>query len=97
MTQRRATARVPTWGGSIARSSSTKRVAESYIRQLDAAKVFDKPVLTEVVPLERFYKGEEYHQDYAARNPLQPYILFTARPKVDKVRKYYKDRLKGGR
>lgn len=74
-----------------------KRVAESYIRQLDAAKVFDKPVLTEVVPLERFYKGEEYHQDYAARNPLQPYILFTARPKVDKVRKYYKDRLKGGR
>jgi len=74
-----------------------KRVAESYIKQLDAAQVFDRPIVTEVVPLDRFHKGEEYHQDYAARNPLQPYILFTARPKVDKVRKYYKDRLKGGR
>ena len=70
-----------------------QRVAEAYIKQLDAAKVFDRPIVTEVVPLDRFYKAEDYHQDYAARNPLQPYILFTARPKVDKVRKYYKDRL----
>jgi peptide-methionine (S)-S-oxide reductase len=74
-----------------------KRVAEAYIKQLDAAKVFDRPIVTEVVPLDRFYKAEDYHQDYAARNPLQPYILFTARPKVDKVRKYYKDRLKAAR
>jgi peptide-methionine (S)-S-oxide reductase len=74
-----------------------QRVAEAYIRQLDAAKVFDRPIVTEVVPLDRFYKAEDYHQDYAARNPLQPYILFTARPKVDKVRKYYKDRLKAAR
>lgn len=71
-----------------------KRVAEGYIKQLDAAKVFDKPIVTEVVPLERFYAAEEYHQDYAARNPLQPYILFNARPKVDKVRKYFRDRVK---
>jgi peptide-methionine (S)-S-oxide reductase len=71
-----------------------KRVAESYIKQLDSAKVFDRPIVTEVVPLERFYKAEDYHQDYAARNPLQPYILFTARPKVEKIRKYYKDRIK---
>ena len=74
-----------------------KRVAEAYIKQLDAAKVFDRPIVTEVVPLDRFYKAEDYHQDYAARNPLQPYILFTARPKVDKVRKYFKDRVKSGR
>ena len=74
-----------------------KRVAEAYIKQLDATKVFDRPIVTEVVPLDLFYKAEEYHQDYAARNPLQPYILFTARPKVDKVRKYYKDRLKAAR
>jgi peptide-methionine (S)-S-oxide reductase len=73
-----------------------RRVAESYIKQLDAAKVFDRPIVTEVVPLDRFYAGEDYHQDYAARNPLQPYILFNARPKVDKVRKYYKDRVKSG-
>jgi peptide-methionine (S)-S-oxide reductase len=69
-------------------------VAEAYIKQLDAAKVFDRPIVTDVRPLEKFYTGEAYHQDYAARNPLQPYILFNARPKVDKVRKFYKDRVK---
>ena len=74
-----------------------QRVAQAYIKQLDAAKVFNKPIVTEVVPLERFYPAEEYHQDYAARNPLQPYILFNARPKVDKVRKYFKDRVRAGR
>jgi peptide-methionine (S)-S-oxide reductase len=74
-----------------------RRVAEAYIKQLDAAKVFDRPIVTEVVPLDRFYPGEEYHQDYAARNPLQPYILFNARPKVEKVRKVYKDRVKTAR
>jgi peptide-methionine (S)-S-oxide reductase len=71
-----------------------KNVAESYIKRLDASKAFDRPIVTEVMPLDRFYKAEDYHQDYAARNPLQPYILFTARPKVEKVRKYYKDRIK---
>lgn len=74
-----------------------RRAAEAYIKQLDAAKVFDRPIVTDVIPLDRFYPGEEYHQDYAARNPLQPYILFNARPKVDKVRKLYKDRVKSGR
>ena len=71
-----------------------KSVAESYIKQLDASKAFDRPIVTEVAPLDQFYKAEDYHQDYAARNPLQPYILFTARPKVEKVRKYYKDRVR---
>jgi peptide-methionine (S)-S-oxide reductase len=75
-------------------SDEQRDVAESYIKQLDASKVFDRPIVTEVVPLDQFYKAEDYHQDYAARNPLQPYILFTARPKVDKLRKYYKDRIK---
>jgi len=74
-----------------------KRVAESYVKQLDRAKVFDRPIVTEIVPLDRFYAGEDYHQDYAARNPLQPYILFNARPKVDKVRMYFKDRVKSSR
>jgi peptide-methionine (S)-S-oxide reductase len=73
-----------------------RKVAESYIKQLDTSKVFDRPIVTDVVALDRFYAGEDYHQDYAARNPLQPYILFNARPKVDKVRKYYKDRVKSG-
>jgi peptide-methionine (S)-S-oxide reductase len=71
-----------------------KRVAEAYIRQLDVAKVFDRPIVTEVVPLERFYEAEAYHQNYAARNPGQPYIAATAAPKVKKVRQYYADQLK---
>ena len=66
-----------------------QRVAEAYIRQLDAAKVFDRPIVTEVTKLDRFYPAEDYHQDYAARHTLEPYILFNARPKVDKVRKYF--------
>jgi len=71
-----------------------KRVAEAYIKQLDSAKVFDRPIVTEVVPLERFYEAEAYHQNYAARNPGQPYIAYTAAPKVKKVRHYYADQLK---
>lgn len=71
-----------------------QRVAEAYIKQLDSAKVFDRPIVTEVVPLERFYEAEAYHQNYAARNPGQPYIAYTAAPKVKKVRQYYADQLK---
>lgn len=71
-----------------------RRVAEAYIAQLDAAKVFDAPIVTEITALDRFHPAEEYHQDYADRNPLQPYILFNARPKVDKLRKYFKERLR---
>ena len=71
-----------------------KRIADAYIAQLDAAKVLDKPIVTEVVPLERFYEAETYHQNYAARNPGQPYIMFNALPKVKKVRTYYADQLK---
>ena len=68
-----------------------KRVAEAYIKQLDAAHVFDAPIVTEVTPLETFYEAEPYHQDYAERNPWNPYIAFTAAPKVKKVRKYFAD------
>jgi len=65
-----------------------KRVAEAYIDQLNKAHVFDKPIVTEVVPLVAFYQAETYHQDYAARNPLNPYIVFNAQPKVRKLRSY---------
>jgi peptide-methionine (S)-S-oxide reductase len=69
-----------------------KRVADAYIAQLDAAKVFDARIVTEVTPLEQFYPAETYHQDYAARNPANPYIVFTAQPKVRKMREYLKSR-----
>ena len=65
-----------------------KRVAEAYIDQLNKAQVFDRPIVTEVVPLEAFFEAETYHQDYAARNPSNPYIVINAQPKVSKLRSY---------
>jgi len=71
-----------------------KRVAEAYIRALDAAKVFRAPIATTLEPLEAFYRAEAYHQDYAARNPYQPYIAGVSMPKVEKTRAYFPDQLK---
>ncbi len=65
-----------------------KRVAVAYIDQLNKARVFDAPIVTEVTPLQEFFAAETYHQDYAARNPLNPYIVFNAQPKVRKLRSY---------
>ena len=71
-----------------------KKIAEAYIKQLNDARVFSEPVATTLEPLEAFYEAEEYHQDYADRNPNQPYIVYNAAPKVEKVRKYFADRVK---
>src|SRR5207247_331772 len=65
-----------------------KRVAEAYIDQLNKARVFDGKIVTEVTSLEGFFAAETYHQDYAARNPLNPYIVINAQPKVRKLRSY---------
>jgi len=75
-------------------NDAQRRVAQAYIAQIDRAKVFDAPIVTEVKPLERFFEAESYHQDYADRNPTQPYIVSNAAPKVQKVRKYFPDRVK---
>ena len=71
-----------------------KQVAEAYIRQLDTARVFDAPIVTELAKLERFYPAEDYHQDYAATHANEPYIQFVAAPKVAKLRKYFGEKLK---
>ncbi|TMD07765.1 MAG: peptide-methionine (S)-S-oxide reductase MsrA [Chloroflexi bacterium] len=71
-----------------------KRVAEAYIDQLNNAQVFDGPIVTEVGPLEAFFEAETYHQDYAARNPSNPYIVVNAQPKVRKLRSYQASREK---
>jgi peptide-methionine (S)-S-oxide reductase len=59
-----------------------KKIAEAYIAQLDAAHVFPKKIVTEVVPLKAFYDAEDYHQDYAEKNPNNPYIQICDVPKV---------------
>ena len=69
-------------------------IAKSYIAQLDAAKVFDAPIVTIVSRLGEFYRAEDYHQDYAAQHPSELYVQFVAAPKVAKLKKYFGDRLK---
>jgi peptide-methionine (S)-S-oxide reductase len=68
-----------------------KRVAEAYIAQLDAAKVFKHKIVTEVVPLKAFYPAEAYHQNYAALHPHQPYIMFNDAPKVEHLKQQFPD------
>ena len=71
-----------------------RRVAEAYIRQLNDARVFNSPIVTMLEPLEAFYIAEDYHQNYAALNPGQPYIAYVAQPKVEKLRENFAERLK---
>ena len=71
-----------------------KRIAEEVIAKLDEAKVFPRKIVTEVTKATTFYPAEDYHQDYFANNPFQPYCQAVAAPKVDKVRKVFKDLLK---
>ena len=66
-----------------------KRLAQSYIAQLDHAKVFPKAIVTEVTPLKAFYHAENYHQDYAYYNPENPYIQVCDRPKIEALRQQF--------
>jgi peptide-methionine (S)-S-oxide reductase len=59
-----------------------REIAQAYVQQLDAAHVFDKPIVTQIGPLVAFYRGEEYHQDYAIKNPNNPYIQVCDLPKI---------------
>jgi peptide-methionine (S)-S-oxide reductase len=59
-----------------------ERIAKAYIAQLDEAKAFPKKIVTEVVPLKAFYDAEDYHQDYAEKNPNNPYIQVCDIPKI---------------
>ena len=71
-----------------------RQVAEAYIEQLRAARVFEAPIVTTLEPLEQFFEAEEYHQNFAARNPSQPYVAAIAAPKVKKLEKAFADKLK---
>lgn len=70
-----------------------KRVGEEMIRDY-APQIWDKPIVTELVPLDTFYVAESYHQNYYRDNGFQPYCLFVIRPKVNKFRKQWQAKLK---
>ena len=75
-------------------STAQKAAAEQVIANLNAAKIYDDPIVTEVAPSSRFYLAEDYHQEYFRRNPAQPYCAFVVRPKLAKFRKLFLEKLK---
>lgn len=75
-------------------SPEQKAAAEQVIAGMGAAKIYEDPIVTEVVPASKFYVAEDYHQEYFRRNPAQPYCSFVVRPKVAKFRKHFLGKLK---
>jgi peptide-methionine (S)-S-oxide reductase len=71
-----------------------RKVAEQYKQQLDAAKSFARPIVTEITPIKKFYPAEKYHQNYFNANPSQSYCQFIIRPKLEKFNKEFKELLK---
>ena len=70
-------------------SDAQKKVAQAYIAQLDAAKVFKKSIVTRIGSLEGFYPAEAYHQDYLTLHPSQPYIAYNDLPKIENLKKIF--------
>lgn len=70
-------------------NDAQRREAEAYVAQLTAAKTFAQPIVTQIGPLSRFYEAEDYHQDFAEKHPLHPYIVIHDRPKVAQLRKQF--------
>jgi peptide-methionine (S)-S-oxide reductase len=66
-----------------------KQAAVAYVDQLNQAKVFSKPIATQVVPLKGFYPAEDYHQNFLARNPDYPYIVYNDMPKLRELQKQF--------
>jgi peptide-methionine (S)-S-oxide reductase len=69
-------------------------VAQAYIKQLDSAKVFRRPIVTKVVPLDGFYPAEAYHQNYLVNHRTNPYIVYNDLPKLDHLEKEFPELLK---
>jgi len=69
-------------------------LAREYIKALDSAKIWDNPIVTEIVPFEVFYPAEDYHNDYYKNNPANSYCTFVITPKIEKFEKVFGDMLK---
>jgi peptide-methionine (S)-S-oxide reductase len=72
-------------------SEEQQKIARAYVDQLQAAKVYARPVVTQITPLKAFYQAEDYHLNYLARNPNQPYIVFNDLPKLAALKKLFPD------
>ncbi len=68
-------------------SAEQKRITQAYIAQLDAAKVYSRPIVTKVEPFQAFYPAESYHQDFLKNNPDNPYIVYNDLPKLENLKK----------
>jgi peptide-methionine (S)-S-oxide reductase len=71
-----------------------KKLAEAYKKKLNDAKIYDDPIVTEIVPYSKMYIAEDYHQNYFNQNGNQPYCSFVIQPKIEKFRKVFKEKLK---
>jgi len=70
-------------------SEEQKRIAQAYIAQLDAAKVYSRPIVTKVEPFQAFYPAESYHQGYLKNNPDNPYIVYNDLPKLENLKRVF--------
>ncbi len=75
-------------------SDEQKQIAEEIIKEVTEAGIYDRPIVTEVTKFDKFYPAEDYHQEYFANNPSQPYCVAVVAPKVAKFRKQFLGRLK---
>lgn len=76
------------------KNEEQKKAAQSIIAELNKAKVYDSPIVTKIEPFTKFYKAENYHQNYYANNKNQPYCKMVIQPKIEKFEKVFKSKLK---
>ena len=76
------------------RSQEQKDIAEQVIREIQKAKLWKAPIVTELVPFMAFFRAEEYHQEYYKKNPGQAYCRIVIEPNIKKFCEHYKDKLK---
>ena len=70
-------------------NADQQRIAQAYVQQLDQAKVFSQPIVTQIVPFKAFYRAESYHQNYATEHPDNPYIAMFDLPKVKNLQQQF--------
>lgn len=76
-------------------SDEQQKIANAYVAQLQAAKVYFRPIVTQITPLKVFHQAEDYHLDYLARNPFQPYIMINDMPKLAALKKAFPELYRG--